>query len=137
MEKKLNFKKLENIIDQTGLSQLFENNKNVNDSGNNLSGGERQRLSLARELYRDSELLILDEATSSVDSILESQIETIISKQKNDKTIIIIAHRLSTIKSADMIYVFDNGQIVESGKFDELIQHNGIFTNLAKKQNFN
>tara|TARA_B100000214_G_scaffold150823_1_gene107890 strand:- start:3176 stop:4909 length:1734 start_codon:yes stop_codon:yes gene_type:complete len=135
--KKLNFKKLENIIDQTGLSQLFENNKNVNDSGNNLSGGERQRLSLARELYRDSELLILDEATSSVDSILESQIETIISKQKNDKTIIIIAHRLSTIKSADMIYVFDNGQIVESGKFDELIQHNGIFTNLAKKQNFN
>ncbi|MAR34942.1 MAG: hypothetical protein CL714_05370 [Chloroflexi bacterium] len=135
--KKLNFKKLENIIDQTGLSHLFENNKNVNDSGNNLSGGERQRLSLARELYRDSELLILDEATSSVDSILESQIETIISKQKNDKTIIIIAHRLSTIKSADMIYVFDNGQIVESGKFDELIQHNGIFTNLAKKQNFN
>ncbi len=135
--KKLNFKKLENIIDQTGLSQLFENNKNVNDSGNNLSGGERQRLSLARELYRDSELLILDEATSSVDSLLESQIETIISKQKNDKTIIIIAHRLSTIKSADMIYVFDNGQIVESGKFDELIQHNGIFTNLAKKQNFN
>ena len=135
--KKLNFKKLENIIDQTGLSNLFENNKNVNDSGNNLSGGERQRLSLARELYRDSELLILDEATSSVDSILESQIETIISKQKNDKTIIIIAHRLSTIKSADMIYVFDNGQIVESGKFDELIQHNGIFTNLAKKQNFN
>ena len=135
--KKLNFKKLENIIDQTGLSQLFENNKNVNDSGNNLSGGERQRLSLARELYRDSELLILDEATSSVDSILESQIETIISKQKNDKTIIIIAHRLSTIKSADMIYVFDNGQIVESGKFDELIQYNGIFTNLAKKQNFN
>ena len=128
--KKLNFKKLENIIDQTGLSQLFENNKNVNDSGNNLSGGERQRLSLARELYRDSELLILDEATSSVDSILESQIETIISKQKNDKTIIIIAHRLSTIKSADMIYVFDNGQIVESGKFDELIQHNGIFTTL-------
>ncbi|MBR91358.1 MAG: hypothetical protein CL903_00940 [Dehalococcoidia bacterium] len=135
--KKLNFKKLENIIDQTGLSNLFENNKNVNDSGNNLSGGERQRLSLARELYRDSELLILDEATSSVDSLLESQIETIISKQKNDKTIIIIAHRLSTIKSADMIYVFDNGQIVESGKFDELIQHNGIFTNLAKKQNFN
>lgn len=135
--KKLNFKKLENIIDQTGLSNLFENNKNVNDSGNNLSGGERQRLSLARELYRDSELLILDEATSSVDSLLESQIETIISKQKNDKTIIIIAHRLSTIKSADMIYVFDNGQIIESGKFDELIKHNGIFTNLAKKQNFN
>ncbi|MBA31805.1 MAG: hypothetical protein CL748_04690 [Chloroflexi bacterium] len=135
--KTLNFKKLDNIIEQTGLIQLFEKNKNINDSGNNLSGGERQRISLARELYRDSEILILDEATSSVDSILESQIEKIISSQKNLKTIILIAHRLSTIKSADIIYVFDKGKIVESGNFKELIKNNGIFTDLAKKQNFN
>ena len=135
--KKLNYKKLDNIIDQTGLSKLFENNKNINDTGNNLSGGERQRLSLARELYRDSEILILDEATSSVDSILESQIEKIISNQKNMKTIILIAHRLSTIKSADIIYVFDKGKIVEYGNFEELIENNSLFTTLAKKQNFN
>ncbi|MFL2664818.1 MAG: ABC transporter ATP-binding protein [Dehalococcoidia bacterium] len=135
--KKLNYKKLDKIIEQTGLIELFEKNKNINDSGNNLSGGERQRISLARELYRDSEILILDEATSSVDSILESQIENIISNQKNIKTIILIAHRLSTIKSADIIYVFDKGKIVESGNFQDLIKNNGMFTNLAKKQNFN
>ena len=135
--KKINYKKLDKIIDETGLSKLFKNNKNINDAGNNLSGGERQRLSLARELYRDSEILIMDEATSSVDSILESQIEKIISNEKNMKTIILIAHRLSTIKSADVIYVFDNGKIVEYGNFDELIKNNGLFTNLAKKQNFN
>ncbi len=135
--KKLNYKKLDKIINQTGLNKLFENNKNINETGNNISGGERQRLSLARELYRDSEILIMDEATSSVDSILESQIEKIISNQKHMKTIILIAHRLSTIKSADIIYVFDKGKIVEYGKFEDLIKNNGLFTNLANKQNFN
>jgi ABC-type bacteriocin/lantibiotic exporter with double-glycine peptidase domain len=131
--------KLDDVITKTGLRSVLENEGNrqrVGDAGASLSGGERQRLSIARELYWDSELLILDEATSSVDSLLERQIDEIITKQRGSKTIIVIAHRLSTVKTVDNIFVFDHGKIAESGTFDELLNRGGLFAKMAKLQSF-
>lgn len=127
------------VIQKTGLGRISGDANRTSllgESGSTLSGGERQRLSIARELYNDSQLLILDEATSSVDSVLEKQIDSIISEQKGSKTILIIAHRLSTIRNADVIYVFSNGEIVQSGTFDELMEVEGIFKAMADLQSF-
>jgi ABC-type multidrug transport system fused ATPase/permease subunit len=131
--------RLDEVITKTGLGKIQQNhaeNNQLGDSGTSLSGGERQRLSIARELYWESELLILDEATSSVDSMLEKQIDDVISSQRGTKTIIVIAHRLSTVRDADIIYVFENGKIVEAGSFDDLVQAGGLFSNMAKLQSF-
>ena len=131
--------RLADVISKTGLDRVRkakDGDENLGDSGTALSGGERQRLSIARELYWDSELLILDEATSSVDSILEKQIDDLIESQHGSKTIVVIAHRLSTVRDADVIYVFENGSIVESGSFNELIESDGLFSNMAKLQSF-
>ena len=81
-------------------------------------------------------MLILDEATSSVDSLLEKQIDEIISGQRGTKTIVVIAHRLATVRYADIIYVFDGGRIVESGSFDDLVNTGGLFARMAKLQSF-
>jgi len=127
------------VIQKTGLGRISGDANRTSllgESGSTLSGGERQRLSIARELYSDSQLLILDEATSSVDSVLEKQIDSIINEQKGSKTILIIAHRLSTIRNADVIYVFSNGEIVQSGTFDELMEVEGIFKAMADLQSF-
>lgn len=127
------------VIQKTGLGRISGDTNRTSllgESGSTLSGGERQRLSIARELYNDSQLLILDEATSSVDSVLEKQIDSIINEQKGSKTILIIAHRLSTIRNADVIYVFSNGEIVQSGTFDELMEVEGIFKAMADLQSF-
>ena len=131
--------KLAEVIAKTGLDQLRSaqnSNQGLGDGGASLSGGERQRLSIARELYWESELLILDEATSSVDSLLEKQIDEIIDSQRGSKTIVIIAHRLSTIRDADIIYVFEGSRIVESGTFDDLVGAGGLFSMMAKLQSF-
>lgn len=131
--------KLAEVISKTGLDRITRadgyGNK-LGDAGAALSGGERQRLSIARELYWDSELLILDEATSSIDSLLEKQIDEIIDSQRGSKTIIVIAHRLATVRNADTIFVFDNGKIVETGTFDELVESGGLFSGMAKLQSF-
>ncbi len=108
----------------------------IGGDGAQLSGGERQRLSIARELYRHSEILILDEATSALDSELEQKIDELLEEQRGNRTFLIIAHRLSTVKSADLIYVLDNGTVVESGRFDELVEANGGFARMAKLQSF-
>ena len=92
----------------------------VGDRGVKLSGGQRQRLFIARELFRDPRLLILDEATSSLDTESERCIQKSIDELKGQMTVVIIAHRLSTVRNVDMIYVLDKGQIVEQGHFDEL-----------------
>jgi len=139
--------RLAEVIKKTGLDSLQSaqdsgqnsgqsSDRGLGDGGASLSGGERQRLSIARELYWDSELLILDEATSSVDSMLEKQIDEIIDSQRGTKTIIIIAHRLSTVRDADIIYVFEGGKIVESGSFDDLKNSDGIFSTMVKLQSF-
>jgi len=138
-DKQVDQSRLDEVITKTGLDKVrrsHDSDEELGESGSSLSGGERQRLSIARELYWKSELLILDEATSSVDSMLEKQIDDVISSQRGTKTIIVIAHRLSTVRDADIIYVFENGKIAESGTFDELAQAGGLFSDMAKLQSF-
>lgn len=108
---------------------------NIGDRGTKLSGGQRQRLSIARAIYKNPPILILDEATSALDSKSERLVQNAIEKLMNDRTSIVIAHRLSTIVKADLIYVVDNGKIVESGNHDELIEKQGHYYKLYKIQN--
>jgi len=109
-------------------------NSMLGDNGVNLSGGQRQRISIAREFFRNTPMLILDEATSALDSETEQSIQQSIDELHGEKTLIIIAHRLSTVKHCDMIYVLDEGQIVEKGKYDELLSAGGLFKSMVDKQ---
>lgn len=119
-----------------GDSDLDPLDRRIGGDGMQLSGGERQRLSIARELYRNSELMILDEATSALDSGLEKKIDHLLESQQGSKTFVIIAHRLSTVRSADLIYVLDEGQIIESGSFDDLVKKDGKFARMTELQEF-
>ena len=102
----------------------------VTEGGSTLSSGQRQLLSFARALAFDPEILVLDEATSSIDTETEQLIQDAISKLMHDRTSIVIAHRLSTIRSADQILVLHNGEVRERGRHDELIQQGGIYARL-------
>ncbi len=107
----------------------------VGDRGIRLSGGQRQRLFIARELFKEPNLLILDEATSALDSESESYIQQSIDNLRGSITVVIIAHRLSTIKSSDYIYVLDNGCIIEHGSFKELsVVNDGRFRQMVDMQ---
>ena len=106
----------------------------LGDGGMNISGGQRQRLTIARELLRDTPVLILDEATSALDSGTEEEIQKSVDAYRGSKTLILIAHRLSTIKNCDVIHVLDQGRVVESGSFAELLTQNGKFTEMARRQ---
>ena len=97
----------------------------IGEKGYRLSGGERQRIGIARAIYKDPQILILDEATSSLDSNTEALIQKAFEEILKKKTVISIAHRVSTLKNVDRIFVFDNGQIVETGLFQELSQDKG------------
>ena len=110
-------------------------NTTVGDRGILLSGGQKQRIFIARELYRDPTLLILDEATSSLDSESEKSIQNSVEHLHGTMTVIIIAHRLSTIKNVDKIFLLDNGKIIETGTYKELInKENSMFADFAKLQ---
>jgi subfamily B ATP-binding cassette protein MsbA len=106
----------------------------VGDRGIRLSGGQKQRLFIARELFKNPGILILDEATSSLDSKTEKIITSNIDTLRGEVTLIVVAHRLSTIKNIDCIYVLDNGKIVESGSYNDLIEQGEIFYEMAKLQ---
>ncbi len=93
----------------------------IQENGKNLSGGQKQRIAIARALLKKPQLLILDEATSNLDTITEKMIENTINRLSQEQTVIIIAHRLSTIKNCDCIYVFDKGKIIEKGTHQELM----------------
>ncbi len=99
----------------------------VGERGVKLSGGQRQRIAIARAILKDAPILILDEATSSLDSITEKKIQEALAQVMRDKTTIVIAHRLSTLLNMDRILVFENGEIVEDGTLEELMQKNGLF----------
>jgi ABC-type multidrug transport system fused ATPase/permease subunit len=101
--------------------------------GCNLSGGQRQRVIIARALLRNAPILLLDEATSALDSGTETKIQAALEQVAKGRTSIVIAHRLSTIRNADMIHVVIDGQVVESGHHDELIQRNGEYARLYRQ----
>lgn len=99
----------------------------IGEGGSTLSGGEKQRISIARAILKDAPIVILDEATSSVDPENEQALLTAIQELTKDKTLISIAHRLSTVRNADQIVVIDQGRIVQQGKHTDLLQKDGVY----------
>lgn len=107
----------------------------VGERGVKLSGGQKQRISIARAILKDAPILILDEATSSVDTQTEKLIQEALNKLKENKTTVVIAHRLSTIQEAEQIIVLKEGEVVEKGTHEELLQEEGLYSQLCKAQN--
>ena len=136
-ENEINIEKVKNSAKIANLDVFIENelqNKYetiIGENGIRLSGGQRQRLSIARALYTNLDLLILDEATSSLDSVAERKILESILNSKIKKTIIMVTHRISTLKNCDKIIFLDKGKVVDSGSYDYLIKNNLIFKQLS------
>ena len=118
------------------ISQLPEGyDTNIGDRGTKLSGGERQRLTIARAILKNPAILILDEATSSLDTQSEKLVQAALHNLMQNRTTIVIAHRLSTIQNADEIVVLEKGQIIERGTHDSLLQNKqGIYQQLVAAQ---
>lgn len=134
-----NIKRFQKAIEQASIKKFIEElpekeNTLLGNNGINLSGGQKQRISIARELYKEIDILILDEATSALDSETEREIQENIDKLKGNYTIVIIAHRLSTIKSADVICLMDQGRLSDQGNFDELIIKSDKFKRMVELQ---
>lgn len=111
-------------------------NTEIGERGLKLSGGQRQRLSIARAILKDAPILLLDEATSALDSETEFLVQEALYKVMQDKTTLVIAHRLSTIKHADIIYVMNEGKVVQKGSHEELIREDGLYKELNNRQFF-
>src|SRR5207244_2783837 len=104
----------------------------VSERGQNLSGGQQQRLALARIFLKNPSILILDEGTSALDNISEKNVQAALGRVCADRTVIMAAHRLSTLVVADQIFVFENGRIVETGSFADLLDRGGVFAELVR-----
>ena len=134
---------LNNTVELLNLNLVFPTENKIitefiiGENGIKLSGGQKQRLSIARAILKDSSIILLDEATSSLDSESESIIQNAIENLTKNKTTIIIAHRLSTIMNCDKILVFDNGQIVDEGSHEFLVKNSSIYKSLYEKQIIN
>ena len=134
-EKKVLEEQMLDALSEVQLSHLVENlaeglNTEIGEKGTCLSGGEKQRLALARLWFEDSELVILDEATSAMDNLTEENVMKAVMKKKKDKTVIAIAHRLNSIAGFDRIILFREGKIVGQGTFEELLRTDAYFMNL-------
>ena len=134
-----NEEKFRKTIEKVSLSEFLnelpeKENTQLGNNGILISGGQKQRISIARELYKDVELLILDEATSALDTETERHIKNNIDLLQGQTTLIIIAHRLSTIKNVDIIYLLDKGKIIASGNFDSLIKSSEKFRKMVELQ---
>lgn len=133
-------KKIIELSDRLGIREFIEKLPNsymtqIGEHGASLSGGERQRIAIARALYKDPEILIFDEATSSLDSISEKYVKAILdSLAREGKTIIVIAHRLSTVKTANTIIVLEEGKMVETGTHEQLLKTEGVYHKLWNEQ---
>jgi subfamily B ATP-binding cassette protein MsbA len=107
----------------------------IGERGQTLSGGQRQRLAIARAFIRNAPILVLDEATASLDSHAEMEVQGAIERLEKNKTVICVAHRLSTLMEMDQIIILSReGKIVERGTFDELLRADGVFAGMARKQ---
>tara|TARA_Y100001960_G_scaffold191848_1_gene200917 strand:- start:501 stop:878 length:378 start_codon:yes stop_codon:yes gene_type:complete len=104
----------------------------VGEKGTKLSGGERQRIAIARAILKNPKILVLDEATSSLDNRSEALIQEAVEKLMENRTTFIVAHRLSTIHKADQIIVMEKGKIVETGEHEELMNNKNLYYNLYK-----
>src|SRR5262249_11841096 len=104
----------------------------VAEHGQNLSGGQKQRIALARVFLKNPPILILDEATSALDNVSEQHVQQAISAASADRTVILVAHRLTTLLQTDRILVFDDGRVVESGTYAELVANCGVFAELVR-----
>lgn len=108
----------------------------IGEGGSTLSGGEKQRISIARAILKNAPVVLLDEATSSLDSENEAQIQQAISRLVRGRTVVVIAHRLKTVVDADAILVLDQGRIVEQGTHEQLLTQNGLYAKLWNLQTY-
>ena len=107
---------------------------NIGENGCTLSGGERQRISIARAILKDAPVIVLDEATASMDAENETLVQQALSELLRGKTVLVIAHRMRTIANVDKIVVLDQGHVAEMGTPEELLEKNGLFSRLALSQ---
>ena len=107
----------------------------IGENGSTLSGGERQRISIARALLKDAPVVLLDEATASLDVENESAVQDALSRLIRKKTVLIIAHRMRTVASADKVVVLENGRIVQQGAPEELLKQKGMYRHMVELQN--
>ncbi|MFA7615937.1 MAG: ABC transporter ATP-binding protein [Weeksellaceae bacterium] len=134
-----NINRFNQSIQQASLTEFIEELPNraetlLGNNGINLSGGQKQRISIARELFKEIDILILDEATSALDSETEREIQQSIEELQGQYTLIIVAHRLSTIRNVDRVILMDKGVIVDSGSFEELVQKQEKFRKMVELQ---
>ena len=137
-DNKIDHEKINRVIQQSQLIDVVANlpdgiDTKIGENGTRLSGGQRQRVALARALYYEREVIIMDEATSSLDNETENEVINSIKQLQGIKTLIIIAHRLTTIKHCDVIFKFEKGRIVSSGRFDEVVEYDKLM-HIPKQQ---
>ena len=135
-ESEIDDEKVYQAIESAQLSEMVSRlpyglNTMIGENGTRISGGQRQRVGIARALYHNPQVLVMDEATSALDNITEKEITSAIESLKGDKTVIMIAHRLTTVENCDVLYLMNNGKIVDQGSYDYLVDTNREFRKMA------